>query len=103
MDGFSTDEAVIILAATNLADTLDPAIKRPGRFDRQIEITLPTIDERREIYNVHLKKIKVNDERPRDEYAAKLSALTPGFSGADIANVCNEGAIISARHDMQDV
>ncbi len=103
MDGFSTDEAVIILAATNLADTLDSAIKRPGRFDRQIEITLPTIDERREIYNVHLKKIKVNDERPRDEYAAKLSALTPGFSGADIANVCNEGAIIAARHDMQDV
>jgi AFG3 family protein len=103
MDGFATDEAVIILAATNLADSLDPAIKRPGRFDRTIEITLPTIDERREIYNVHLKKIKVNKEFSRDEYAAKMSALTPGFSGADIANICNEGAIIAARTDMTSV
>lgn len=103
MDGFATDEAVVVLAATNLADTLDPAIKRPGRFDRQIEITLPTIDERREIYNVHLKKIKVNAERTRDDYATKMSALTPGMSGADIANVCNEGAIIAAREDRKDV
>jgi AFG3 family protein len=103
MDGFATDEAVIILAATNLADTLDPAIKRPGRFDRTIEITLPTIDERREIYNVHLKKIKVNKNYTRDEYATKMSALTPGFSGADIANICNEGAIIAARTDMTSV
>ena len=103
MDGFGTDEAVIILAATNLADSLDPAIKRPGRFDRTIEITLPTIDERREIYNVHLKKIKVNKERTRDEYATKMSALTPGFSGADIANICNEGAIIAARQDFPSV
>lgn len=103
MDGFSTDESVIVLAATNLADTLDPAIKRPGRFDRQIEITLPTIDERREIYNVHLKRIKVNKEKTRDDYARRMSALTPGFSGADIANVCNEGAIIAARGDLQDV
>lgn len=103
MDGFATDEAVIILAATNLADSLDPAIKRPGRFDRTIEITLPTIDERKEIYNVHLKKIKVNKELTRDEYATKMSALTPGFSGADIANICNEGAIIAARNDMTSV
>lgn len=103
MDGFATDEAVIILAATNLADTLDPAIKRPGRFDRTIEITLPTIDERREIYNVHLKKIKVNKNYTRDEYATKMSALTPGFSGADIANICNEGAIIAARTEMTSV
>lgn len=103
MDGFATDDAVIILAATNLADSLDPAIKRPGRFDRQIEITLPSIDERREIYNVHLKKIKVNKERTRDEYATKMSALTPGFSGADIANICNEGAIIAARNDLSSV
>jgi len=64
---------------------------------------LPTIDERREIYNVHLKKIKVNKEFSRDEYAAKMSALTPGFSGADIANICNEGAIIAARTDMTSV
>lgn len=103
MDGFTTDESIIVLAATNLADKLDPAIKRPGRFDRQIQITLPTIDERREIYNVHLKKIKVNKEKSRDEYARKLSALTPGFSGADIANLCNEGAIIAARADKTDV
>jgi AFG3 family protein len=103
MDGFSTDEAVIVLAATNMADSLDSAIKRPGRFDRQIEITLPSIDERKEIYNVHLKKIKVNADRTRNDYSAKLAALTPGMSGADIANVCNEGAIIAARTDLKDV
>jgi len=103
MDGFGTDESVIVLAATNLADTLDPALKRPGRMDRQIEFTNPSLDERREIYNVHLKKIKVNKEKTRDEYATKLSALTPGFSGADIANVCNEGAILAARNDKRSV
>ena len=103
MDGFTTDESVIVLAATNLSDTLDPALKRPGRFDRLIEITLPSIDERKEIYNVHLKKIKVNKNKTRDEYAAKIAALTPGFSGADIANVCNEGAIIAARQDKKNV
>lgn len=103
MDGFATDEAVVVLAATNLADSLDPAIKRPGRFDRTIEITLPSIDERKEIYNVHLKKIKVDKKFTRDEYATKLSALTPGFSGADIANICNEGAIIAARNDLTSV
>lgn len=103
MDGFATDESVIVLAATNMVEMLDPALKRPGRFDRQIEITLPSIDERREIYNVHLKKIKVNPDKTRDEYATKLSALTPGFSGADIANVCNEGAIIAARGDHENV
>lgn len=103
MDGFGTDEAVVVLAATNLADTLDPAIQRPGRFDRAIQITLPSIEERKEIYNVHLKKIKVNAERTRNDYAAKLAALTPGMSGADIANVCNEGAIIAARTNRKDV
>ena len=103
MDGFTTDESVVVLAATNLDDTLDPALKRPGRMDRQIQITLPTIDERKEIYNVHLKKIKVNKEKTRDEYAKKLAALTPGFSGADIANWCNEGAIIAARGDKKSV
>jgi AFG3 family protein len=103
MDGFDTNEAVIILAATNLADSLDAAIKRPGRFDRTIEITLPSIDERKEIYNVHLKKIKTNKDLTRDEYATKMAALTPGFSGADIANICNEGAIIAARKDMTSV
>ena len=96
MDGFTTDESVIVLAATNLADSLDSAIKRPGRFDRQIDITLPSINERKEIYNVHLKKVKVNKEKSRDEYAAKMAALTPGFSGADIANVVNEAALHAA-------
>jgi AFG3 family protein len=103
MDGFTTDESVIILAATNLADSLDPAIKRPGRFDRQIQIDLPTINERKEIYNVHLKKVKCDKDLTRDEYAAKLAALTPGFSGADIANICNEGAIIAARGEQTSV
>lgn len=97
MDGFGTDSNVVVLGATNLGDALDPAVKRPGRFDRQIDVTLPSIDERRQIFNVHLKKIKVDKSRTRDEYASKISALTPGFSGADIANVCNEGAIIAAR------
>jgi AFG3 family protein len=100
MDGFGTDNNVIVLGATNMADQLDPAIKRPGRFDRMIEVTLPSIDERRQIYNVHLKKIKVDKSRTRDDYATKISALTPGFSGADIANVCNEAAIIAARNDL---
>jgi len=103
MDGFTTDENVIVLAATNLSDVLDKAVLRPGRFDRQVEITLPSIEERKEIYNVHLKKIKVNKEKSRDEYAQKMSALTPGFSGADIANICNEGAIIAARKNKKSV
>lgn len=103
MDGFSTDESVIILAATNRADILDKALLRPGRFDRQIEITLPTIKDREEIFKVHLKKIKLNKERTREEYARKMATLTPGFSGADIANVCNEAAIIAARHNEDSV
>ena len=103
MDGFGTEEAVIVLAATNRADILDSAVLRPGRFDRQIEITLPTIKDRSEIFKVHLKKIKLNPEKTRDEYARKLSTLTPGFSGAEISNVANEGAIIAARTDLDSV
>ena len=103
MDGFSTEESVIILAATNRVDILDPALLRPGRFDRQIEITLPTIKDRAEIFKVHLKKIKLNPEKTREEYARKLSTLTPGFSGADISNGCNEGAIIAARNNLDSV
>lgn len=103
MDGFGTDESVIILAATNRADILDNALMRPGRFDRQIEITLPTIKDRVEIFKVHLKKIKLNLELPREEYARRTSTLTPGFSGADIANVCNEAAIIAARYNLESV
>jgi AFG3 family protein len=76
---------------------------RPGRFDRQVEITLPTIKDRVEIFKVHLKKIKLNKELTREEYARRVSTLTPGMSGADIANVCNEAAIIAARHDLESV
>merc|ERR1712032_1680712 len=103
MDGFSTDSSVIVLAATNRADSLDNALKRPGRFDRQIEITLPSIKEREQIFNVHLEKIKTSTELSQQEYARKLSALTPGFSGADIMNICNEGAIITARRNGEEV
>jgi ATP-dependent metalloprotease FtsH len=103
MDGFSTEENVIILAATNRADILDAALLRPGRFDRQIEVTLPNIDERQAIYKVHLKKIKLNAEKTRTEYAKKIATLTPGFSGAEIANVCNEAAIIAARQNLPSV
>lgn len=76
---------------------------RPGRFDRQIEITLPTIQDRVDIFKVHLKKIKLNPEKTREEYAKKVAALTPGFSGADISNVCNEAAIVAARTDLESV
>ena len=103
MDGFTTEESVIILAATNRSDILDSALMRPGRFDRQVEVTLPNIDERTAVYKVHLKKIKLNAEKTRSEYAKKLATLTPGFSGADIANVCNEGAIIAARNNLKSV
>ena len=103
MDGFSTEESVIILAATNRSDILDSALMRPGRFDRQVEVTLPTIDERTAVYKVHLKKIKLNSAKTRTEYAKKLASLTPGFSGADIANVVNEAAIIAARENRNSV
>lgn len=103
MDGFSTDSSVIVLAATNRADSLDAALMRPGRFDRQIEIVLPTIKEREQIFNVHLKKIKCDPKLTKEEYARKLAALTPGFSGADIMNICNEGAIITARRNGEEV
>jgi AFG3 family protein len=103
MDGFTTEESVIILAATNRSDILDSAIMRPGRFDRSIEVTNPNIDERTAIYKVHLKKIKLNMEKTRTEYAKKLATLTPGFSGADISNVVNEAAIIAARENLSAV
>jgi len=103
LDGFSTDQNVIMLAATNRADILDSALLRPGRFDRQVEVTLPNIDERSAIYKVHLKKIKLNAEKTRSEYAKKLATLTPGFSGAEISNVCNEAAIIAARNSQESV
>jgi cell division protease FtsH len=93
MDGFGTNSGVIILAATNRADILDKALMRAGRFDRQIEVGLPEMNERREIFDVHLKKLKLDPALDRDF----LAKQTPGFSGADIANVCNEAALIAAR------
>ncbi|WP_321280297.1 ATP-dependent zinc metalloprotease FtsH [Marinifilum fragile] len=93
MDGFDTNSGVIILAATNRADILDRALMRAGRFDRQIHVELPDLNERREIFNVHLKPLKL-DPNIDQEFLAKQ---TPGFSGADIANVCNESALIAAR------
>ena len=99
MDGFATDSGIIILAATNRPDVLDPALQRPGRFDRQISIDKPDIIGREAIFKVHLKPIKLApDVDPRE-----LAAQTPGFAGAEIANVCNEAALIAARHDKESV
>ena len=99
MDGFQTNAGVIILAATNRADILDKALMRAGRFDRQIEVGLPEVHERKEIFDVHLRKLKLDKDLDR-EFLAKQ---TPGFSGADIANVCNEAALIAARHNKDCV
>jgi AFG3 family protein len=99
MDGFSSNSGVIILAATNRADVLDKALLRAGRFDRQIHVELPDLNERRAIFEVHMKPIKI-DKSVNVEFLAKQ---TPGFSGADIANVCNESALIAARKDKKVV
>jgi len=99
MDGFSSTSDVIVFAGTNRPDVLDPALMRPGRFDRQIYIGAPDIKGRKEIFMVHLKNVKIDMDM--EELAKKLATLTPGFSGADISNVCNEGALIAARHDAK--
>ncbi len=99
MDGFGTDTNVIVMAATNRADILDKALMRAGRFDRSIYVDLPELHERKEIFDVHLAKIKLDPDIDR-EFLAKQ---TPGFSGADIANVCNEAALIAARNDHESV
>ncbi len=99
MDGFQTNAGVIVLAATNRVDILDKALMRAGRFDRQIEIGLPDIKERQAIFDVHLRKLKLDSKLDR-EFLAKQ---TPGFAGADIANVCNEAALIAARNDKSAV
>ncbi|XP_024068351.1 AFG3-like protein 2 [Terrapene carolina triunguis] len=98
MDGFNTTTNVVILAGTNRPDILDPALMRPGRFDRQIYIGPPDIKGRASIFKVHLRPLKLESIIDKDNLARKLAALTPGFSGADIANVCNEAALIAARH-----
>lgn len=99
MDGFGTNSGVIILAATNRADILDRALMRAGRFDRQIYVDMPDLNERKEIFKVHLRKIKI-DESVEIDFLAKQ---TPGFSGADIANICNEAALIAARSNKKVV
>ena len=99
MDGFGSNNGVIILAATNRADMLDKALLRPGRFDRQIYVDLPELTDRMEIFNVHLRNIKVNSKIDVEQ----LARQTQGFSGADIANVCNEAALIAARNNKPSV
>ena len=99
MDGFGTNANVIVIAATNRADVLDKALMRAGRFDRQIFVDLPDIREREEIFEVHLRPLKKDDTLDTDF----LAKQTPGFSGADIANVCNEAALIAARQDKKEV
>ena len=99
MDGFGTNSGVIILAATNRADILDRALMRAGRFDRQIYVDMPDLNERKEIFDVHLKPIKLEKKLDKDF----LARQTPGFSGADIANICNEAALIAARKKKSSV
>ncbi|EZA46920.1 hypothetical protein DMN91_004838 [Ooceraea biroi] len=101
MDGMISKEDVIILASTNRADMLDKALLRPGRFDRHILIDLPTLEERQQIFDTHLKKIALENEPSK--YSEYLAYLTPGFSGADIANVCNEAALHAARDKKKQV
>ncbi len=99
MDGFGTDTNVIVLAATNRADVLDKALMRAGRFDRQIYVDLPDLNERKAIFEVHIKPLKL----AKDVNLEFLAQQTPGFSGADIANMCNEAALIAARNDKKSI
>ena len=99
MDGFGTNAGVIIMAATNRADILDRALLRAGRFDRQIQVELPNLNERRGIFGVHVRNLKLGSDVDLDFFAKQ----TPGFSGADIANVCNEAALIAARQNKQSI
>lgn len=101
MDGMGTTDHVIVLASTNRADVLDNALMRPGRLDRHIFIDLPTLQERKEIFEQHLKSLKLT--QPENFYSQRLAELTPGFSGADIANICNEAALHAAREGHQSV
>lgn len=99
MDGFGSEKGIILVAATNRPDVLDPALLRPGRFDRQIHVDRPDLKEREQIFAVHVKNIKL--EKGLD--LSKLAALTPGFVGADIANICNEAALIAARSNKESI
>lgn len=104
MDGFDSNQSnIVIFGATNLKDSLDPALLRPGRFDRLIDVPLPDIEARRKIFMVHLKKIAYSNAKRLEDYAKRLASLTPGFSGAQIENICNEAAMIAARKDATSV
>ena len=105
MDGFSSNTNIIVMAATNRADVLDKALLRAGRFDRQIYVELPDLEERKAIFAVHMKKLKLNKDKSSEEYVdrAFLAKQTPGFSGADIANVCNEAALCAARKNKKQI
>ena len=105
MDGFSSNTNIIVMAATNRADVLDKALLRAGRFDRQIYVELPDLEERKAIFAVHMKRLKLNKDKGSEEYVdrAFLAKQTPGFSGADIANVCNEAALCAARKNKKQI
>merc|ERR1719235_3088940 len=103
MDGFKASTGVVVFAGTNRADILDPALIRPGRFDRQIHVEKPDVADREEIFKVHLKPVKLDPNESVDVVARRMSALTPGMSGAEIANICNEAAIYAARRDSKFV
>jgi AFG3 family protein len=104
MDGFGTSEHIVVLAGTNRPDVLDPALLRPGRFDRHIAIDRPDVSGRKGIFKVHLGPLRLSEKLPDlESLSQKLAVLTPGFSGADIANVCNEAALHAARHTSESV
>ena len=103
MDGFGTADDIIILAATNRKEMLDNALTRPGRFDRIVEIELPDIRGRQEILEIYLNKLKLSGEQILEDYAKRLATLTYGFSGADLANLCNEAAILAVRNQKDKV
>ncbi|AAS50390.2 AAR025Cp [Eremothecium gossypii ATCC 10895] len=104
MDGFTSRDQIVVIAGTNRPDVLDPALLRPGRFDRHIQVDAPDVEGRKAIYKVHLSKLNLDPSLKTtpdtlDNFAGKLAALTPGFAGADISNACNEAALIAARHN----
>ncbi|CAE6418912.1 unnamed protein product [Rhizoctonia solani] len=103
MDGFGTNEHIVVLAGTNRPDVLDPALMRPGRFDRHIQVDRPDVSGRKEIFMVHLRPLKLHESLKIEDIAQKLAVLTPGFSGADIANVCNEAALHAARVENDSI
>ena len=103
LDGFGTDEDVVVFAATNRKELLDEALTRTGRFDRSIEVQNPDLEGRRQIFMVHLQPIVLDDSRSMEQTAKRLATLTPGFSGSDIASICNEAAILAARKDRDGV